>query len=299
MIFLNMKRILDEDVEILTAELLNCYLSEPYVPAFMKPQKEFTNNEAEMIKKHMLYVIENQTLSLPKMFVYSQIEIYDLIGGIYHLLDQLDQLKELLNKTDVDCKDRERANGYRVILRNIMDMDEVCVRLNNKTLRRRIQGMINVQKRYDGNLYQKREVIYRVLRESAKENGPWQTVTEAVNDVYPTLMKEFEVFDRQWIMNRINENISEIERLKKFLANNHKKSYENFDIKIQDRTYINQIADLEERNVKFTQALNAHNVADVLYKQLAFNSNDHEQTIINHVRNCPILLAEIIRNKVG
>lgn len=220
---LNMKKILDDDLELLRIELLNCYLSDSYSPEFMKPQKEFTQNEAEMITKHMLDVIENQTLSLSRMSLYSPKEIYDLMGQLCHLLDQIDQLKELLNKTDSNRKDQERTKGYRAILQNLIDLDEVRGRLNNKTLKRRIQGMINVQKRYDGNLYQKREVIYRVLREGAKEKGPWQTVTVAVNNVYPALMKEFEAFDRQWIKSCINENICEIERLKIVLENNHKK----------------------------------------------------------------------------
>ena len=291
-----MTKILDEDIEILVAELLNCYLGDSYSSNFMKPQKEFTNNEAQVVKNHMQDVIESQTLSLPKLSLYSEKEIYDLMGQLCCLLDQIDQLKALLNKIDSNRKNRERAKGYRAILQNIISLDEVRWRLNNKTLKRRIQGMINVQKRYEGNLYQKREIIYRVLREMANQKGQWQTVTAAVNDVYPTLMTEFETFDRQWITNRINENINKIERLKIVLENNHKKPYDSISIKIQDRTYINQIKALEEGNIKFSQALSAYNVADVLHKQLAFNSNDQEQTIINHIRNCPELLAEIIKN---
>lgn len=64
--------------------------------------------------------------------------------------------------------------------------------------------------------------------------------------------------------------------------------------KIQDRTYISYIKSLEEENREFRRALNAHNVADILKKKMAFNSNDQEQTLLNHVRNCPELLAEII-----
>lgn len=212
-----MKKILDEDFEILTVELLNCYLSDSYSPESMKPQKIFTHNEIELIKKHMLDVIENQSLSLPRMYIYTKKEIYDLMGQLCHLLYQINQLKKLLNKTDSNRKDQERVKSYRVILQNLIDIDQVRVRLNNKTLKRHIQGMVNVQKRYDGNLYQKRKVIYRVLRERVIEQGPWPTVTAAVNDIYPVLMKEFDAFDRQWITSRINENICKIERLKKAL----------------------------------------------------------------------------------
>lgn len=289
-----MRKILNEDLEVLTAELLNCYLSGSYSPDFMQPQKEFTNNEIELIKKYMLDVIENQTVSIATTSLYTKKEIYDLLGQLCCLLDQIDQLKDLLNKADVSRKDKERAKGYRIILQNLIDLEDVRSCLNHKTLKRRIQGMINVQKRYEGNLYQKREIIYRVLREGANAKGPWQTVTAAVNDVYPVLMKEFEVFDRQWITSRINENTCKIGKLKIALENNHKQTYNPVAIRIQDRTYINQIQALEQDNIKFTQALSAHNVADVLHKQLAFNSNDQEQTIINHIRNCPELLAEII-----
>lgn len=293
-----MKKISDDDLEVLTVDLLNCYLSDSYSTVPMKPQEKFTQNEIELIKKHMFDVVDNQTLSLSKVSIYSSNEIYDLMENLCHLLNQIFHLKELLNKTDCSCKDRERTKGYREILKNLIEMDGISIRLSNKSLKRRIQGIINVQKRYEGNLYKKREIIYRVLREEVIKKGPWKTVTAAVNDVYPVLMQEFEIFDRQWITSRINENFCKIEKLKFALADNNK-TYDDMVIRTQDRTYINQIQALEHENDKFIKALNTYNVADVLHKKLAFNSNDQEQTIINHVRNCPDLLIEIINKEIG
>ena len=101
-------------------------------------------------------------------------------------------------------------------------------------------------------------------------------------------------FDQNWVKNRIAENNSKIAKLQEALENNKKRYKRAGDIKIQDRTYINYIKSLEEKNREFRQALKAYNVADILKKKIAFNSNDQEQTLLNHVRNCPELLAEII-----
>lgn len=280
-----MKKIFKEDVDILETELLNCYIYGFCKPGFLQAKREFSIEEIVSIKKHMA-----ESMRFKEMIM------LNVLCELANLLERIVQLKEKLKTLEMSQINKEREQGYKQILHDYIKLEFHHHTFEHPKLKRRINGIINVQKRYEGNLYQKREIIYRVLRETANQNGCWSTVTEVVNDVYPILEKEFKAFDRTWITYRIEKNNKSIESLKRDLEKNKKRRYSSTDIRFQDRSFSNQIKMLERENIKFTQSLSAYNVADVLNKQLAFNSNDQEQTIINHIRNCPELLAEIIKN---
>lgn len=278
-----MMKITNEDINILEAEMLNCYLYHIGGVGHLEEQQTFSADEIEFIKKCMAHEISLRGEAQLSQF-------YEL----YRLLDQIAQLKEELLDMEDNQKNKHSVAGYKAILYAYLALDFDQHFFQHPKLQRRINGIKNVKKRYEGNLYEKREIIYRVLRETAKIKGRWKSVTAAINDVYPTLEKELKAFDQNWIKNRIEENTSKIAELQEALENNNKRYKGACDIKIQDRTYINYIKSLEEDNREFRQALKAHNVADILKKKIAFNSNDQEQTLLNHVRNCPELVAEII-----
>ncbi|ENW78460.1 hypothetical protein F909_04152 [Acinetobacter sp. ANC 3929] len=278
-----MKKINDEDINILEAEMLNCYLYHAGDTGTLNEQEEFSADEIMFIKKCMV-----DEISLRGEAQLSQLHELNL------LLNHIAQLKEELLGLDDKQKNKHSVIGYKRILYAYLALDFDQHVFQHPKLQRRINGIKNVKKRYEGNLYEKREIIYRVLRETAKIKGRWKCVTAAINDVYPTLEKELKAFDQNWIKNRIAENTGKIAELQDALENNKKRYEGSCDIKIQDRTYINYIKSLEEENREFRRALNAHNVADILKKKMAFNSNDQEQTLLNHVRNCPELLAKII-----
>jgi hypothetical protein len=278
-----MMKITNEDINILEAEMLNCYLYHIGGVGHLEEQQTFSAEEIEFIKKCMA-----DEISLRGEAQLSQ--FYEL----NRLLDRIAQLKEELLDMEDNKKNKHSVVGYKPILYAYLELDFDQHVFQHPKLQRRINGIKNVKKRYEGNLYEKREIIYRVLRETAKIKGRWKSVTAAINDVYPILQQEFKAFDQNWITSRITENTTKIAQLQDALENNKKRNSGLGDIRIRDQTYINHIKSLEEENSKFTLALNAHNVADVLEKMLPFNSNDQEQTILNHARNCPELLAEII-----
>lgn len=276
-----MKKINNEDISALEAEMLNCYLYHVGGVGALEEQKEFSADEIVFIKKCMADKLARKSQHLP-------------LHELSQLLDRIAQLKEELQGMGDKQKNKHSVVGYKSILYEYLKLDFDQHVFQHQKLQRRINGINNVKKRYERNLYQKREIIYRVLREMAHANGRWKAVTAAINDVYPILEKEFKAFDQNWLKSRIAENTIKISELQNALKNNKKRHHDPCGIKIQDRTYINYIKSLEEENNKFIAALNAHNVADILDKTLAFNSDDQEQTIINHVRNCPELLADII-----
>ena len=285
-LFKNMKNIFDEDVEVLEIEILNCYICNFCDQKFLQPQRQFSVDQISLIKIDMAVgrVLGGKSFEFNKIF---------------DLLNDIVQLRQHLNSLEDNKKNKKRAEGYKVILYAYLELDFYCHAFEHEKLQRRINGIRNVKRRYEGNLYEKREIIYRVLLETVKKEGRWQTVTAAINAVYPRLEKEFKAFDQQWITRRIEQNNARIEKLMHALENNKIRCYHDTDIRIQDRTYENEIKILEKENIEFEKALNTHHVADVLGKQLAFNSNDQVQTIINHVRNCPELLAEILVKNVN
>lgn len=278
-----MKKIDDEDINILEVEMLNCYLYHIGGVGHLEEQGEFSADEIELIRKCMA-----DEIALKGEVQFSQFYELNL------LLDRIAQLKEELLGMDDNQKNKHSLDGYKLILYAYLELDFDQHVFQHPKLQRRINGIKNVKKRYEGNLYEKRKIIYRVLRETAKIKGRWKSVTAAINDVYPILEQEFKVFDQNWIISRIIENTSKIAELQEALENNKKRYEGACDIKIKDRTFIFYIKSLEEENREFARALNVHNVAEVLGKKMAFNSNDQEQTLLNHVRNCPELLAEII-----
>jgi NADH:ubiquinone oxidoreductase subunit len=216
------------------------------------------------------------------------------------LLDRIVQLKEELLDMEDNQKNKHSVVGYKPILYAYLELDFDQHVFQHPKLQRRINGIKNVKKRYEGNLYEKREIIYRVLRESANTNGRWKSVTAAINDVYPTLEKELKAFDQNWVKNRIAENNSKIAKLQEALENNKKRYKRAGDIKIQDRTYINYIKSLEEKNREFRQALKAYNVADILKKKSLLTrmiKNKHFLIMYGIVQSCLQRLLKKIPNR--
>ncbi|MEN8412303.1 hypothetical protein ABFP33_20335, partial [Acinetobacter bereziniae] len=63
----------------------------------------------------------------------------------------------------------------------------------------------------------------------------------------------------------------------------------------QNRTYVNKINKCKSEYEKLVKALKAKNIGDVMGKTLAFNSDYQEETIINHLRDCPDVLIEVLK----
>ncbi|AXY58335.1 hypothetical protein CDG60_03475 [Acinetobacter chinensis] len=165
---------------------------------------------------------------------------------------------------------------------------------DNKKLKNRINGLLNVRKRYEENLYKKREVLYRVLREEVAVKGKWNNLNSAVSDSYLKINYEFELFNREWVKNEMIKLQDKIKENEYALKVNRNKKYNEELINFQNRSFENVIHNCKKQYEKLEKSLKAKNVSDILGKKLAFHSDYQEESIINHLRNCPELLQEII-----
>lgn len=69
--------------------------------------------------------------------------------------------------------------------------------IQNKKLARSAKGVLAVKTRYERHLYQRREILYRILKEHVARNGKWNNLNQTINFILDNLVKAFEVYDVQ------------------------------------------------------------------------------------------------------
>lgn len=185
---------------------------------------------------------------------------------------------------------------YQNALHSYIEVGYPMYGFDNKKLRNRINGVINIGKRYEENLYKKREILYRVLKEETRSKGKWKNINQAVRDVYPQLEQEFEIFDQQWIRGKMLELKDKIKKNKIELKKKEKFPFDEGRINFQKRGYESSINKFQAEYLKLETALKTGEIARTLGKTLAFHSDYQEESIINHLRACPELLLEIIQD---
>ena len=75
--------------------------------------------------------------------------------------------------------------------------------IQNSTLAKSAKAIIAVKARYDKQLYPRREIIYRILREQVARHGKWKNLNQAVHFVLDDLVKAFEVYDIEWLQSEL------------------------------------------------------------------------------------------------
>lgn len=268
-----MKKITESDLRELRKEILSCFL-----------------HIAESKLGNKLNGTEQQLVLLIGDVKYRSINGFQ-ISVLYQILEELTNYLLIFDDLPQTVLNKE----YQRILNNYIDFGYHLYGFDNKKLKNRINGLKNIKKRYEKNLYEKRQIMYRVLRETALQRGKWSTLNQAVREVYPILEVEFNKFDEQWINIRMKELKKQIKQNELALKDNKKPSRDESQINYQNRTYVNKINKCKSEYEKLVKALKAKNIGDVMGKTLAFNSDYQEETIINHLRDCPDVLIEVLK----
>lgn len=274
-----MKEITREDYSELLTEIIHvfCYLIQSQL-AFENFKQQFKDEEE--------IVLLMEDFCNNKIYGYPVWPLYDAVCLLkFSLLTFETEPKKIL------------INRYKKILNSYIDVGYPVYGFENKKLRNRINGIKNIKKRYEDNLYKKREILYRVLRETAKQKGKWHTVNQAVRDVYPQLEQEFQKFNVQWTQQKMNHLRAQIKQNEIAMNENKKSSFDDGRINFQDRAFENKINKYKKDYEKLAKALKLGNISEVMGKTLAFHSDYQEEAIINHLRACPELLLEIICEK--
>lgn len=268
-----MKKITESDLRELRKEILRCFLH----VADSKLGIKLNGTEQQLVL--LMGDVKNRSIKGLR------------IGALYLALEELTNYLLIFDDLPQTVLNKE----YKRILNNYIEFGYHLYGFDNKKLKNRINGLKNIKKRYEKNLYEKRQIIYRVLRETALQRGKWSTLNQAVKEVYPILEVEFNKFDEQWIKTRMKELKKQIKQNELALKDNKKPSCDESQINYQNRTYVNKINKCKSEYEKLVKALKAKNIGDVMGRTLAFNSDYQEETIINHLRDCPDVLIEVLK----
>ena len=194
--------------------------------------------------------LEQQSL-IKLMAEHSQMQLSEEMYSVQDLLNLLDQISTVTAGLN-DYRQQQINEQYSEILNRYIDLvieDTGKVYVYNPSLKRRINGILNVRKRYAPLLHKKLEIFYSELTVYAQKNGRFKNASQAVQLILPTLQIKLREFDLQWVQSRLEANKQKILDLTEARKNNEKKEIcedDDFDMsfKIQDKTYLNQIREL-------------------------------------------------------
>lgn len=283
------------DFEQLQDEILNCFLDhagrflrEHKIISDPDPKTEFEASEREFLVELMVE--------------HSQMQFFGETYSVQDLLNLLGQINTVIEGIR-DYRQQQINEKYSEILNKYIELvvDEGGrVYTYNPSLKRRINGILNIRKRYAPLLHKKLEIFYSELTGYAQKNGRFKNASQAVQLILPTLQIKFREFDLQWVQSRLETNKQKILDLTEARKNNENKDTcedDDFGVsfKIQDRTYLNQIRELQNENKKWEQFLQHPERYFPQQKQLPFNTAYCDEVLVNHLRRRPDLLKEIIQ----
>lgn len=205
---------------------------------------------------------------------------------IYDFFIKIDLLKSERGRlSSRKCKQR-----FSEILMAYVDIMGAYFYCYNIGLARKVSAIRAVRARYDKKLLPRREILYSVLREQCALNGcKWKSLNQAVTSIIPTLIKEFEKFDVDWVKALIKEKEEELGEV---ISDGYKHR------KILSDKKARQVKELQEEIENLTSILNSEKPSVALKSfgyNMPYNNTDYmEETIIHELRKNHDLLKEIL-----
>ena len=260
---------------------------------------------AAMKEKIMLRMKDNdfslseQALSLIevsgdiKSIPFKPVQIFELLVQINSLRQDMEQLKKTLQK-----------NRYSNILMAYVDaLGGKLYLICDTTLERQAKATQAAVASHTKNLYPRREIIYRILREQVAQRGrKWDNLNQAVTSIIPILLKEFEKYDVIWIKSEITHMHAELQKLEKgdeFMSeprsdNSVKRK------KVSSAVKAKKINKIQVEIKKLESILHSKNpslkLKDLNYKMPYNNTAYLDETIIHWLRGQPEILKEIVNS---
>ncbi|HFF2654500.1 TPA: hypothetical protein ACGCCX_002399 [Acinetobacter nosocomialis] len=258
---------------------------------------------AAMKEKIMLRMKDNdfslseQALSLIevsgdiKSIPFKPVQIFELLVQINSLRQDMEQLKKTLQK-----------NRYSNILMAYIDaLGGKLYLICDTTLERQAKATQAAVASHTKNLYPRREIIYRILREQVAQRGrKWDNLNQAVTSIIPILLKEFEKYDVIWIKSEITHMQAELQKLEKddeFMSeprsdNSVKRKKVSSAVKAKK---INKIqAEIKKLDSILHSKSPSVKLKDLNYNMPYNNTAYLDETIIHWLRGLPEILEEIL-----
>lgn len=260
---------------------------------------------AAMKEKIMLRMKDNdfslseQALSLIevsgdiKSIPFKPVQIFELLVQINSLRQDMEQLKKTLQK-----------NRYSNILMAYVDaLGGKLYLICDTTLERQAKATQAAVASHTKNLYPRREIIYRILREQVAQRGrKSDNLNQAVTSIIPILLKEFEKYDLIWIKSEIDLKQAELHKLEQddelksepFLENAIKRKKASSAVKA------NKVKNLQDELKKLDSILHSKHpsskLKDLKYNIPYNNTAYLDETIIHWLRGQPEILKEILNS---
>lgn len=215
------------------------------------------------------------------------------------LINQVDSLIDNFLNLSADILQKE----YRLMIQTLVEMltpiNLVSYSLIHfRILRKRIQGHVAVNKRHEV----KHKIFFDILLKRVENNGKWNSVSIAVQDVKDEVLEKFKEIDKQYIEKQfkkaeeqINILIAEEKELKQILENIQARKNPNIQSKVMDETLneteerLNELDEelhhLKIQTTKYVDARNRGYPFVSLGRELLFNTDDIESSLINCLRN--------------
>ncbi|WP_151738804.1 hypothetical protein [Acinetobacter junii] len=260
---------------------------------------------AAMKEKIMLRMKDNdfslseQALSLIevsgdiKSIPFKPVQIFELLVQINSLRQDMEQLKKTLQK-----------NRYSNILMAYVDaLGGKLYLICDTTLERQAKATQAAVASHTKNLYPRREIIYRILREQVAQRGrKWDNLNQAVTSIIPILLKEFEKYDVIWIKSEITHMQAELQKLEKddeFMSEPRSDNDNSVKRKkLSSAVKAKKINKIQAEIKKLDSILHSKSpsvkLKDLNYNMPYNNTAYLDETIINWLRGLPEILEEIL-----
>ncbi|ENV45375.1 hypothetical protein [Acinetobacter schindleri] len=214
---------------------------------------------------------------------------------IAQLLMQINTLRPEVNNLPAKIFQRQ----YSDILIAYVQMLGGAEFIQNSTLAKSAKAIIAVKARYDKQLYPRREIIYRILREQVACHGKWKNLNQAVHFVLDDLVKAFEVNDIEWLQSELvlkQKMLSELEQESKQLY----AKAQSDGLRRKPASITKKIEKLQLELNNLNQILKAKYPSREMEKfgyKMPYSGGYIAETIIHELRNQPEILKEILFNK--
>ena len=193
------------DFEQLKDEILNCFLD--HAGRFLREHKIISDPDPKTE-----FEASERKLLVELMVEHSQMQFFGETYSVQDLLNLLGQINTVIEGIR-DYRQQQINEKYSEILNKYIELvvDEGGrVYTYNPSLKRRINGILNIRKRYAPLLHKKLEIFYSELTGYAQKNGRFKNASQAVQLILPTLQIKFREFDLQWVQSRLETNKQKI-----------------------------------------------------------------------------------------
>lgn len=187
-----------DDLIILRNDIYYCYLMSIRYPNLPDLREKISEEE---VQKNLIILKEKRPTKPEKLV------------KLFQLLEQTDEL--LRNSKSISQDDLDQI--YKEIINKYANLNfKTTQGITDLTLNRRLNGTLGIKKRYKENkLYEKRAFFFDLMRTITQEAGKkWPNPNAAIELNLKRIEKEFAIFNKNWIQDKIVGHQNDLNSLK-------------------------------------------------------------------------------------